>query len=745
MDFLYSNSGTYSCVATEVGATALGTVVKSYNLRGQHYDLDVYSGVIAVRDDNNALNNIADLKDKTIAAGDITNFMGGQMQIYEMLKAGMSYVNDPKKFVFTGDQQSVLQGVLAGTFDVGFVRTEQIELCRDVDGNPVDPKLFRIIEPKVSVMESGELFPFLHSTDVIPEWPLAALPSVPEDVQLAVQDAIMDYGAYVLLGQLQECAAGLIDIERCSDLKLESMTRTLCDASDDIVATALQALDDSRVSRFHPPSSYFTVRSKLQEAGFMYLEGTAWKCLRPDNLYDGITCPTGYFKRDETEFKNGCDQIGLGCDDNLGWSCFCKPCVKAFEVDIYHLAEEEEDNHLIEYYGAALKGCAKMEICGVTEQRKGIRMRIFDNLFRDGANVTVTVNAGSTRKTILPIQVPNTFAYDFTISDTEARVQVLEISVNGQPISQSPVRVMVVDADCEAKYGEGSNRLPDMEGNCICAGNTYEMLGSCVESAAFFVIIFSAAIVIMSITLSIYLGYKKKQSDSIWHVNVEELQFNEPPEIIGAGGFGVVILGVYRGTQVAVKRVLPPKKSPKMSKESTTSGQSSDFIEYETTGPTSEKSASRENRKKRGNKSPHDDKKTHVKFGSAMKTDDIESQQSIAKSSSMQMKGSVSGSNKDWEKLLTFHHSSNDIIKLLESATSSDHGSGSMFEESVSKHSVLLRFLPLWIRFDEHSRRVNEFVNEMRMLSRLRHPCITTVMGAVVSNMVDPMLGKFDV
>jgi len=46
----------------------------------------------------------------------------------------------------------------------------------------------------------------------------------------------------------------------------------------------------------------------------------------------------------------------------------------------------------------------------------------------------------------------------------------------------------------------------------------------------------------------------------------------------------------------------------------------------------------------------------------------------------------------------------------------------------------------MWLRFDEHSRRVSEFVVEMRMLSRLRHPCITTVMGAVISNHVDPML-----
>lgn len=42
IDFFYGNSGIYSCIGTEVGAAALGTVVKSYDIRGQRYDLDVY-------------------------------------------------------------------------------------------------------------------------------------------------------------------------------------------------------------------------------------------------------------------------------------------------------------------------------------------------------------------------------------------------------------------------------------------------------------------------------------------------------------------------------------------------------------------------------------------------------------------------------------------------------------------------------------------------------------------------------
>uniref|UniRef100_A0A7S1DAK1 Guanylate cyclase n=1 Tax=Cyclophora tenuis TaxID=216820 RepID=A0A7S1DAK1_CYCTE len=41
---------------------------------------------------------------------------------------------------------------------------------------------------------------------------------------------------------------------------------------------------------------------------------------------------------------------------------------------------------------------------------------------------------------------------------------------------------------------------------------------------------------------------------------------------------------------------------------------------------------------------------------------------------------------------------------------------------------------------DEYARLKADFIHEMRHLSKLRHPCITTVMGAVISNKSEPML-----
>ena len=133
-------------------------------MRGHTYELDVFGGVIAARADNDDVNTITDLKGKIIAGGSISMIMAAQLQFYEMEKAGMSYVMDPKQVVFTGNQFDVVNGLLDGAFDAGFVRTDTIERTVDANGNPVDPDLFKVIDPNIHILDDGNLFPFLHST-----------------------------------------------------------------------------------------------------------------------------------------------------------------------------------------------------------------------------------------------------------------------------------------------------------------------------------------------------------------------------------------------------------------------------------------------------------------------------------------------------------------------------------------------------------------------------------------------------
>lgn len=272
--------------------------ISRLSTRGQTFDLDVYGGVIAVRHDRDDINTLQDLKDKVIGAGNIIDLMGGQMQIYEMFNAGMSYVNDPKQFVFTKNQEDVVLGVLSGRFDVGFIRTDQIELTQDSNGDFVDPDLFKILEPKIHILETGELFPFLHSTEIFPEWPLAALPGVPADVQGAVQDALIEFGAFADIGdKINACRANEHE-SWCDSVNISEMAPAApCQATEALVLMASEAEARSHIAGFRTALSYFELRSVQQAAGFLIQDSKdEWHCTRPNNLFEGITCPEGYFK-----------------------------------------------------------------------------------------------------------------------------------------------------------------------------------------------------------------------------------------------------------------------------------------------------------------------------------------------------------------------------------------------------------------------------------------------------------------
>ena len=62
-------------------------------------------------------------------------------------------------------------------------------------------------------------FPFLHSTDIYPEWPVASLKHVNRDVQEEVQAALLAVGRHAALGQkLEECNREYGNYSTCDTL-----------------------------------------------------------------------------------------------------------------------------------------------------------------------------------------------------------------------------------------------------------------------------------------------------------------------------------------------------------------------------------------------------------------------------------------------------------------------------------------------------------------------------------------------
>lgn len=223
VDFFFSSSAVFSCMASEQGAQALTTIINRREARGHVYDLDMYGGVIFTLATNNRVNTLADLKGVTIGAGGITvskvyqsedprgiptnpyscsirrylqMMGGGQTQFYEMFRAGLSYVADPLQMMFTTDESKTVQGVLDGDFEVGMARTDQIERHADDNGELINPgeldesccqvlrstnltsppvfldaDIFKVINPQIHVMQDGQLFPFMSSTGLHPVSP----------------------------------------------------------------------------------------------------------------------------------------------------------------------------------------------------------------------------------------------------------------------------------------------------------------------------------------------------------------------------------------------------------------------------------------------------------------------------------------------------------------------------------------------------------------------------------------------
>jgi Receptor family ligand binding region len=76
---------------------------------------------------------------------------------------------------------------------------------------------------------------------------------------------------------------------------------------------------------------------------------------------------------------------------------------------------------------------------------------------------------------------------------------------------------------------------------------------------ALIIVIPIVVVAILGVVMFLFYENKRKKNDAVWVVNKEDIKFDDPPTIIGRGTFGLVLLGEYRGTQVAVKRVIPPK------------------------------------------------------------------------------------------------------------------------------------------------------------------------------------------
>lgn len=477
--------------------------------------------------------------------------ISGQMQFRRLRQNGIHHLQDPEQIIFMRNQGKVVQAVLEGKVDVGYVRTDQLERTMDPNtGKLVDLSLVKIIDALPDLSIDDVPFPFQSSTRLYPEWNIAALSHVRDEVARKVQSSLLEMSEHAALAQpLLDCVESLsCEADTCFNQCFSYLDPALfqsCTTRPHIAVLAQKALADGRYAGWRTTLSYSELRTMQEDTGFISRREGALKCLRSTELADAVVCPENYWKRSSKGIEEGCASRGLPC---YGFECLCKPCVPSFDVDFYPVAIENGT------YGRE-ESCLKLEQCATVEQRKKLVFQAVDN---NQSNVTFTASiyVGSNSETYLfnpetrDGQIVNTLEID--TSSFLVGPYVVEVFAEDSPIPQSPFRFEVLARDCVFLTGD---RLaaPDPFGNCICRQGAVQVNAICVPLAHILIGIFVPLSLISATVACLIYRYKRRQDDSLWCIEQSDIVFQDPPETLGCGQFGYVLSGDYRGTKVAVK------------------------------------------------------------------------------------------------------------------------------------------------------------------------------------------------
>lgn len=181
-DFFLVNPGMYVEFEADFGVNRLATLK---NLRlGKSYT--EFGGLIITKANNNRINELKDLKNKTFMAVSANAFGGWYMAEGVLHDAGY---DKPEKFFkkisYGNTHENVIKAVARGEVEAGTIRTDALE--RAVQRGEVKIENFKVIN-----QQETPGFPFLHSTPLYPEWPFASAKNNSLEIEELVAKALLD-------------------------------------------------------------------------------------------------------------------------------------------------------------------------------------------------------------------------------------------------------------------------------------------------------------------------------------------------------------------------------------------------------------------------------------------------------------------------------------------------------------------------------------------------------------------------
>jgi len=205
VDFMLANPSFYLGLEKLHGANRIATL-KNRLSEGVY---TIFGGVIFYRADRDDIQDLDDLKGKTFMAVKETSFGGWQMAWRELKERGIDPYHDFGDLSFGGTHDAVVHAVRDGKVDAGTVRTDTLE--RMADEGKIRLEDFHALKHD-HIGEDVCEFPFLHSTDMYPEWPMATLTHTSNELAEKVAVALIGMPADCPAAKAARCAGWTVPL-----------------------------------------------------------------------------------------------------------------------------------------------------------------------------------------------------------------------------------------------------------------------------------------------------------------------------------------------------------------------------------------------------------------------------------------------------------------------------------------------------------------------------------------------------
>ncbi len=181
VDFIFTNPSHYIQLKNTYNLSSpLASLVKD----SAGHNLSAFAGVIFTLASRTDINSLKDLAHHRIAVTKIKSFGGYQMQAYALHAANLDAIETNQLYLTGMPHDNVVNAVLQGKADIGFVRTGVLESLQT-------QHLLDIKQLKIINAQAIPSFPLKLSTRLYPEWPFAALPHIESEIANHVAAALL--------------------------------------------------------------------------------------------------------------------------------------------------------------------------------------------------------------------------------------------------------------------------------------------------------------------------------------------------------------------------------------------------------------------------------------------------------------------------------------------------------------------------------------------------------------------------